>query len=233
MLQIKTNAADVNVGKVAQAKAKPASESDYKAAVAQAKQILAEIDRGWWQLGELADKVTKKYGEQRLKRFADDIGIGLCTLERRRSVYRAWSTNEAPAPKSYAVAQELQAVEGRFELIKQNPNMTKREAREIKAAPEKSQSRTEQAGANPAAGHRLEETKRWFRSVVEHSREALSDAAFVNGYVEPELRRVLREGVDATLREAGEAYIRLVEFLEKLLANEDEPREQFLAQAAE
>jgi hypothetical protein len=89
-----------------QAESEPAF--DYDEAVAEAKQIIAEKDssREWLRLGELADKLEPRYGEQTLKRFAKDIGIAACTLERHRSVFRAWP-KEAPAPKSYAVAQEL------------------------------------------------------------------------------------------------------------------------------
>jgi Subunit ChlI of Mg-chelatase len=76
------------------------------------KKIVAQLNASrdrLMRLGELAAGVEKQYNEEKLKQFAKDIGIPFCTLARCRSVYRAWQGKEAPAPKSYAVAQELQA----------------------------------------------------------------------------------------------------------------------------
>src|SRR5205823_3838698 len=83
---------------------------DYDAAVTEGKKITQDTERGWMRLGELADRIEPRYDNQTLKRFAADIGIAACTLERRRSVYRAWAEapKSAPAPISYTVAQELQ-----------------------------------------------------------------------------------------------------------------------------
>jgi hypothetical protein len=107
----------------------PKAESDtgYEKAVAEAKEILAKIESSRERLmrvGELAANVEKLYGEQSLKRFAADIGMPACTLARCRSVFRAWAGKEAPAPVSFAVAQELQRHPDRFELVAENPNMT-------------------------------------------------------------------------------------------------------------
>lgn len=205
------------------------AEIGYEEAVAQAKQIIAKTASCQMRLGELADKIEKGYGEQRLRRFAADIGIAACTLERCRSVFRAWE-NQAPAPKSYSVAQELQAHPHRFELIRNNPDMTKREARRIMR-----RLRTEQTQANFAT-HQREEQKRWFRAVIRHAGETLRDAAIADGEVSLELRQALRDIIEptllATLREAGSAVIRLADFLEQI-AREEDPREQLLAEAAE
>src|SRR5437660_1417507 len=94
---------------------------DYDAAIAEGKQIVAQIEKSrerLMRLGELAHRVEKRYRGETLKRFAAEIGIAACTLERCRSVYRAWQSDskEAPAPKSFAVAQELQGHPDRFEL---------------------------------------------------------------------------------------------------------------------
>ena len=66
----------------------------YDAAVAEAKQITQNMETAEWgrmRLGELASQVETQYGENKLKQFAKDIGMALCTLERSRSVYRAWA----------------------------------------------------------------------------------------------------------------------------------------------
>jgi hypothetical protein len=203
---------------------------DYEEAVAEAKQIVTDMKMASegrkMRLGELADKVEKVYGEQRLKRFATDIGIALCTLGRCRSVYRAWqTTKEAPAPKFYSVAQELQAHPDRFELIKNNPYMTKSEARKIM--------RTLKAN-DP--NHQREEMARWFRAVIQRASDMIRDAGIADGKVSPELQHALRGVIDPTLlptlKESGEASIRFATFLEQFAHLEESPERQS-AQAAE
>jgi len=194
---------------------------DYETAVAEGKQIIAKIDssRDKLRLGELADQVGKGYGEGRLKRYAREIGIAACTLERCRSVFRAWG-KEAPAPKSYAVAQELQAHPDRVEIIRRNPDLTKREARQI--------NRRRDRETRLASDHLREENKRWFRNVVRRADEAVRDASVADSEVSPELRQAMREAIEPkllpTLREGAEALNRLADFLEQL-AQEEEPRD--------
>src|SRR6516225_10279736 len=103
---------------------------NYDAAVREGQQIVAKMERVQWRrLCELADGIEPRYGEQTLARFAADIGVVPCTFERRMSVYQAWKS--APGPESYppcfAVARELQSHPDRFAIIKNNPNITKRE----------------------------------------------------------------------------------------------------------
>jgi hypothetical protein len=201
---------------------------NYDAAVTEAKRILAQAESGRMRLGELADGVEKQYGAKRLKKFAADIGIAACTLERCRSVFRAWQTNnkKALAPISYSVAQELQAHPNRFELIKQNPNMTKSEARKIRLSKD-----TE--AAKPADHPQCENFRRWFQDVVKRAGEALRHAEMREASIDsPELRQAWRDGIEPallpTLRKAGEGYIQLADYLEQLL---EEPCE--MLQAAE
>src|SRR5271165_5026597 len=160
---------------------------DYEAAVREGKEITTQIELGrdrLMRLGELADGVEKGYGEKRLDQFACDIGMAACTLMRCRSVYRAWhvedAPKEAPAPKSYAVAQELQSHPRRFDLIKDKPNLTKREARKL-VREHKAQVVTED-------GWLRDHTKRWLAGACQHATQVIRDAAFVDSKVTPELR---------------------------------------------
>jgi hypothetical protein len=197
---------------------------DYDAAVAEAKKIIARMETSQdrrMRLGELADQVEKSYGERKLERFAADIGMTACTLGRCRSVFRAWRTKKAPAPKSYSVAQELQTHPDRFELIRRNPNMTKHEARKIRH-----RLRKEQQGT---AGYLLEEQKRWFKAVVEHANAVLRAAAVLDSEVAPQVLQALREAIQPKLlpdlREAGKALIRFVPWFERV-ANGEAPNVQ-------
>ncbi|HEY7248688.1 MAG TPA: hypothetical protein VH678_32900 [Xanthobacteraceae bacterium] len=107
------------------------AQMDYDDAVHEAKRLLASADNDIpWRIGDLADQVEKRYGESKLKQFAEDIGTALCTVERRRSVARAWP-KEAARPL-FAVAKELQALDDRVEIFRSNPNITSREANKLK-----------------------------------------------------------------------------------------------------
>jgi hypothetical protein len=60
------------------------TDDRYVAAVAEVRQIFADIDTTKQnRIGELADQVAKVYREDRLKQFAEDIGAK-CTVERYR-----------------------------------------------------------------------------------------------------------------------------------------------------
>jgi hypothetical protein len=219
----------VDVANVLQPRRQTEAAIDYETAVAEGKEIIAKIDssRDRMRLGELADEVGRGYGEGRLERFAKEIGIAACTLARCRSVFRAWP-KEAPAPKSYAVAQELQAHPNRLEIIARKPDMTKSEARQIK--------RRHDRETRPASDHLREEAKRWFRNVVRRAGEVIRDATVADSEVSPNLRRLTREAVEPkllpTLREAAEALIRLADYLEQL-TQEEEPREEVTLDAVE
>jgi hypothetical protein len=108
----------------------------YDEGVREGREIVArlgEVERGQQRdqqrLGELADKVEKKYGDRTLAKYAKDIGVAPCTLERHRSVYRAWKGIPAPGPVSYAAMRALQNHPDRAAIVKDNPNLTQSQAR--------------------------------------------------------------------------------------------------------
>jgi hypothetical protein len=199
-------------------------EADYKAAVSEGKDIVKRMDADWKRLGELADRVEKRYGESRLEQFARDIGAVACTLGRRRSTYRAWADapNEAPAPESYAVAQALQAHPDRFEIVKNRPNITKREAVKIMRAYNKD-------AAAPKGGRDWlrDHTRRWFNGLLDLSNKIVREAGgAVSGSIEPPLKQIWREVIDPellpTLRDAGEILIQLHDLANRIHHEPDE-----------
>ena len=105
-------------------------DKQYLAMVAEAKRIDQTADKGQMRLAQIAAQVETKYGEETLKQFAKDTGIALCTLQRRRSVWRAWE-KEAASPKCYSVAEALQAHPERGRIIQEQPDITTREARKL------------------------------------------------------------------------------------------------------
>jgi hypothetical protein len=196
---------------------------DYDAAVVEGKEIVTRADTDQMRLGELADRLEPKYGDHTLENFAKAIGLAACTLERRRSVWRAWKQISAPAPESYAVAQELAKLvnddpQRAAQLIKDNPAMTKREAR-AKMRELKLGLKQEQVVADPAQSRR-DEQRRWFKAVIKHAEEVIRDADLTNSKVSPQLEQALREVVEPdlllTLREAAEGLTKLADYLERL-----------------
>ena len=68
-----------------------------------------------------------------MAKFAAEIGVAKCTVDRYRTVYRAWAGKLAPGPNLvplYAVLRELATHPEREQLIAEYPELTKREARD-------------------------------------------------------------------------------------------------------
>src|SRR5262249_48607761 len=77
----------------------PTDTIGFHEAVIEGTGILKQIDaaeRGKLRLGELVAKVEKKYGDRTLAKFAEELGIAKCTLDRYQTVYRAWEGKLAP-----------------------------------------------------------------------------------------------------------------------------------------
>jgi hypothetical protein len=195
----------------------PAEPIGYDDAVREAKQLVARgekahatIDSTKMRLGELAHRVKPKYGEETITRFASDIGVAACTLRRCRSVFRAWNEIQAPAPK-FAVAQELQSHPGRAEIIKRNPNLTKQQARKLMRGYKKSQE-----GAATQEEWERRDNRRRLKQLRRLANEGIREAEFVRGNVTAALREAIDPPLLETLRQAAEAWLKLVEFLEKV-----------------
>jgi hypothetical protein len=190
---------------------------DYDAVVVEGKEIVAALATAQnrrMRLGELADGVVKVYGESRLTKYAKDIGAVYCTLKRSRTVYRAWAGNGAAPPQSFAVAQELAGHPDRFDIIKADPDITTRKARQKMREHDQAE-----VVADPAKSRR-DEQRRWFNAVVKRAEEVIRDADLANSQVSPQLEQALREVVEPdlllTLREAAEGLTKLADYLERL-----------------
>jgi hypothetical protein len=57
--------------------------------IKQGKALVAARDKSIWKLVLIAGKVEGKYGEGRVKRFADEIGLSLRTMHEYRWLNRA------------------------------------------------------------------------------------------------------------------------------------------------
>lgn len=165
-------------------------------------------------MGELADKVEQKYGDRSRAKFAKEIGVLACTLERYRSVFRAWKGIPAPGPVSYAVLRELQDHPEREKIVNENPKITKREAQKLR--------REHEGRPNKKSGDgQLEEAKRWLRRVCSLANEVKRTAEVPR---DKGVARILREIVDPELlttfvpilREGSTALLSLADHLEHI-----------------
>ena len=165
-------------------------------AVREGKEILAKIEDaecGQLRLGELADKLEPRYKDRTLAKFAAEIGVAKCTLDRYRTVYRAWDGNLAPGPNSpsYAVLRELATHPEREQIICNNPNITKREAqrkmRGLKGGSEHSSSEPQGSFVTDMRRYlklirtRQEEVRRKATEALDGTDEQLDDLAQVAG----------------------------------------------------
>jgi hypothetical protein len=119
----------------------PADTIPWDDALAEGKEIVARINarpedtaRDQFRLGEIADKVETKYNDGTQVRLAAELGIVSSSLKRYCSVYRAWKGINigalGPQSVSYSVLRELATHPKREEIVRANPNITKRQAQQ-------------------------------------------------------------------------------------------------------
>jgi hypothetical protein len=200
----------------------------YEEAVAEGKDIIKKMDdeqrRHQMRLGELADRVETKYGDRTLAKFAKEIGISACTLQRYLSVYRAWAGKgiEAPGPVSYAVLRELQDHPDREAIVKEDPKITKRKAqqhmRELKQQHERKQNK------GKSGDWKADERKLWLRRVCSFANEHGRTAEEVMQNKEAAL--ALREIAEPELLAALAADLRALLALVELVAHHEAPIEK-------
>jgi hypothetical protein len=196
--------------------ATPADESKipFHVAVREGKLLVGETnataDRNDWRLGELADRVEPIYGEKTLARFAAEIGQAHCTVKRRRTTYRAWKAIGDPGLPltSYSVLRALETHPDRARLVRENPAMTKGQATRLMKAhrgDDKPQSKME----------------KWWSDLELRMGKAQVDEDYLKGDHQL-LREVVEPTLLSSLREAGQAWVRLADGLEKLFKPADE-----------
>jgi hypothetical protein len=181
---------------------------NFDEAVAQAKQHIEAKKHHEMMLGELADRVEPKYGDRTLAKFAEEIGVDVADLNRWRSVYRAYKGKppiEGTSPK-FGVLQALQAHPKRDEIIKENPNLTTREARTYMR---------DWHAAHPEEQEKWQvgEARRWFAQAEKHAQEAIKYGFPAVAHLDPViLRQALDnpEQTEATFRAGARAFFKLI-----------------------
>ena len=179
---------------------------NFDEAVAQAKRHIESMQFHEMKLGELADRLEPKYGDQTLEKFAEEIGADVDDLNRWRSVYRAYKDDlkeiQGTSPK-FGVLQAVQSVPepARTAILKTKP--TVRDARA--------------AARNYHATHgekdwRVDEARRWFAQAVKHAQQAIQYGHPAAAYMDPVILRQALDDLDqqmAALRLGGRCLIAL------------------------
>jgi hypothetical protein len=93
------------------------------------KELVVNISKNQYALGELADRIEKSYGNHTLEDFAKAIGISYDTLKGHRYVWRRWKDSPVK-PRNFSVARALASYKDRDEFIRQWPDAIEEEARE-------------------------------------------------------------------------------------------------------
>ena len=215
----------------------------YDAAVSEGKQIVAKLEvaqRGQLRLGELADKLEPKYGDRTMAKYANELGISKCTLDRYRTVWRAWEGKLAPGPNSipsYAVCRELAKHDKREAIVRENPAITKSEARKLMRDykhDEKENASLKQT-AEQAEAAWLQETRKWFRDLCVIANKANRAADFVDGCTFKQQQRLLQVvefDLLKDVRKGGDGLHKVCDCLQELL-EEAEADEEHHAEADE
>jgi hypothetical protein len=169
------------------------------------------------RLGELAERVEKKYADRTIFNLAEKIGISDCTLHRYHSVYMAWDGMGivAPGPVSYSVLKELKDQHDREKLVNDKPHMTRRDAEQLVR---------ERGGKNTkkkSGDWKRDEIRRWLRRFCSFVNDVAHTAEQMQH--DEEMARALLEAWEpkllADLKRGAAAFLWLVECLE----HTDEP----------
>jgi hypothetical protein len=130
-------------------------------------------------------------------------------------------------PKSYAVARELEKLDDRFEIIKDNPNLAKAGARKLLLEREGNEYQEYLEKKNTPAWMR-KNVEPWFKRVCKLAVDVRRQVNLVRGTGGPGIEEVLREvigpsrGLLPSWRDAGEALIQVFNYVETVLSKDED-----------
>jgi hypothetical protein len=112
----------------------PHAESiNYDDAVKRGRVIALKLRDYQLELGELADQLEPRYGDETLAQFAADIGVDYETLKTYRTTYRSWR-DQPGRPASFSVARALNRHPNKYEVYQENPTMSVQDAKQTMLA---------------------------------------------------------------------------------------------------
>jgi hypothetical protein len=161
--------------------------------------------RNQMNIGKIAAHTETKYRDQTIAKLATKLGcVSACTLKRHVSVYNAWDGMgiEAPGPVSYSVLRALQDHPDREQIVEDNPQITKREAEELRRKYEGKPKNTK------SRDWKAEERKHWLRGVYSFANRYGRDAEAVMR--DKEVARAMRDIAEPELLAAFMSDLRVL-----------------------
>jgi hypothetical protein len=191
--------------------------------VREGNEILERERQGSLRLGEIADKLERKYADRTLAKFARAIGLAPCTVERHLSVYRAWKGKPARGPVLYGVLRALQDHPDRASIIEENPKLTQKEAQKMMCAHKEGFS-TDATGKTNGKTDWDKHNRQMVKTVYRLARDACRAAHIIGERLTPEQKRSLLKALEVhslnVVKQGGEALLELFDYFQALLPEE-------------
>lgn len=195
--------------------------------VREGKDILERERQGSLRLGEIADKLERKYADRTLAKFAREIGLAPCTVERHLSVYRAWKEKPALGPVLYGVLRALQDHPDRASIIEENPKLTQKEAQKMMCA-HKEGFATDATGKTNGKTDWDKHNRQLVKTIYRLAREACRAEHIIGERPTPEQKHSLQKALEVhslnVVKQGGEALLALFDYFKALLPEEAPPK---------
>jgi hypothetical protein len=183
--------------------------------------LVRAISTNQYALGELADSIQTKYGEDSLGRFADAIEVNESSLKVYRSTWRAWKDFTDEDRPSFSVARALLADKGKGEWIKEHPEATVREAE----AHVKADKNTKRSSVAEAKGKRWDTPDTVARKIAEEIEERLNGKWKEHLDHVLEVKNLLTKQDTETLVQKLRSFVRVVTVYADMLEEVVTPQE--------
>ncbi len=104
-------------------------DAEYAALVERGRAAVRDMARSLWELGDAACEVETKYDENRLQRFAADVGTKFKTVQSARTTVKKWP--EKSRRLDFSTCQALNAQIDRHNIARRRPDITMAQARDL------------------------------------------------------------------------------------------------------
>jgi hypothetical protein len=75
---------------------------EWESLISSGMEARSRKDESQWELGEIASRVTSKYGKEGLDKFANEVGLTRNSLYRYRDVWRGWQGKKIISAMSFS-----------------------------------------------------------------------------------------------------------------------------------
>jgi hypothetical protein len=147
-------------------------------AIKRGKECLVRASDIQWELGELADRIEPKYGDETLKKFAEELTVSPLTLRNYRAVFRAFPQKNLRRFNSFGVCAVFASQEDRLKLVAKRTWTVTEANKFIKARKEKLLEKANNERGPDTVEEEDEQTEnpeeRWQRSLSNYTGDILA-----------------------------------------------------------